>query len=287
MSNPLSEWHANYKSFANKYIRDQGGDKIMPLAIRAKFILQLINMIAKWTNGKTVIKVTEQEISKRDKRMRVEIERAKKTRNQSKFAKAVIAASPYVGPIQFFRNFVASCPIKNKNFRAIAKFSRGYVFDVGAGSGYNAQNLQSFGAKYVYAFDKKNSPYQWETNEFFPVDRSSAPNKKNVLKIVKAGGAALWSWPLDNFYQLDFWLACGGRKIITIGNTHPAMFDKSAPTCPIFPPVDFAAWSFKCTGSTPLVTIEDDKKETESIMKLWLVKDKTAKKKRPRRTRQI
>ena len=266
--NPLYRWFAKW----HEYKAQNVSTGIAQLEVRIKFILKLKDMITAWTKGKTIIAVTEKDIRMNNQLFYKAIAQPIPKKEIYENIEPLI---PYLTPHGFFRSFIASCPIKNKYFRSMSNFANGHIFDIGAGSGYNAKNLLTYGSKNVYAFDHYASSLEWTSNEFYPIDKNPTPDAKKVLTIAKAKGAALWCWPINDYHHLDLWLASGGKKIITIGNSNSFDAIGVENVCPIFPPKKFSNPKFKCVNTVKLTRIETKNVASDSFMRFWTVTRQT------------
>jgi hypothetical protein len=175
---------------------------------------------------------------------------------------------------------LVSCGLNDDmGFQKIADFSNRNIWEVGAGSGYNARVLEEAGCN-VYATDIRNSTYGYG-----PVftDIYYEPFDQDRLKeIVKNDGAIMYVWSEQGFPNLKTWIKLGGRKVITCGcyapdhfwlKEHPDKSSYDAPTCcPVFPPKKLRD-KFELVGKHRPPYFDNEDKSVHDIWEFWQLKD--------------
>jgi hypothetical protein len=153
-------------------------------------------------------------------------------------------------PIIWCRTFVSTSLLDTKSFQMIKDFSSGptgdsaSIWEIGAGSGYNARILELMGVD-VYPMDKASCRFvhKFTTVHYLPNGMES----KRLKEIIDKGGAVMYIWPEYDYHYLDMWIRLGGKKVITCGVYDPDHMDiyrganpnDAPPTCPLFPPKQY------------------------------------------------
>lgn len=120
-------------------------------------------------------------------------------------------SNPYmIYPIVWLRTFVSTSLNDRDGFEKIMRFSNGYIWEVGAGSGYNARVLEKMGAQ-IYATDIINQ------YKFTNVDTKLPYDMSKIDTVISNDGALLYIWMEHDFPNLNLWLQKGGKKIIVAG----------------------------------------------------------------------
>ena len=149
--------------------------------------------------------------------------------------------SIYYEPSVFYRAIIGTSLLTNAHISTIIRFSNGWIWEDGAGSGYNGWMIKRYLAHYtfnsmVYCTDyiKNMFPYRFTNVECGQKDWNV------IRKIAENDGVYLLIWP-HAFYNLDAWLTYGGRKVITMSDHQPTWAKNDQviiPRCPIFPPIN-------------------------------------------------
>jgi hypothetical protein len=145
-------------------------------------------------------------------------------------------------PDVYARGNISSSLISEENCRKMMEFSGGYIYEIGAGTGYNARVLSDFDPNAtVYASDIHNGEFAGKPSFY---DVANALNYEKMREVADAGGALLYIWP-RNYFHLQQWIAMGGKKVMTIADNRPYTWgidsngepwmDDGNPVCPIFP----------------------------------------------------
>ena len=135
-------------------------------------------------------------------------------------------------PFSIVKTFITCCLISNELLDLISQFSNNSIFEVGAGSGYNAMLLsKNFNAN-IYAIDI----YSWDMS-FYPIsiiNSSCDLDQEKIAKLAKSDGSILYIMPEDEYPYIDLWIKLGGKKIITIGifNVRNHVFKRNHPDVP-------------------------------------------------------
>ena len=107
---------------------------------------------------------------------------------------------------------VSSSLLSNENMIDIMEYSNNYIYEVGAGSGYNAFLLKLNGAN-IYCSDCPENQYPIKF-----VDVEDQVNEEKMKEVIENNGAILYSCPVDEYYNIDLWHSLGGKKVITIAD---------------------------------------------------------------------
>lgn len=149
-------------------------------------------------------------------------------------------------PMLWARGVIATSLLSEEILDEIIKFSNGYIYERGCGTGYNAWLLKQKNAK-VFAVDAGDEN-EFALRFYDIVTDSEVPLFIN--SIIAKDGALLYIWPTNDedqvpFHGYDDWEILGGTKVIVIGDHNPDHCkislgnytkENAPPICPIFPP---------------------------------------------------
>lgn len=182
-------------------------------------------------------------------------------------------------PVVWCRIMISTSLMDDIGFHAIKEFSGGNIWEVGAGSGYNARVLELMGVN-MYPTDKPSCRF---LQKFTTVYQDPMHvEKARIQEIIKAEGAIMYIWTEREHHNLDIWLRLGGKKVITCGvykpdhmwiEAHPERDPKDAPTaCPKFPPEQYKHVFKRVKSHKPPPYFPDDD-STMDTLEFWILKD--------------
>jgi hypothetical protein len=171
-------------------------------------------------------------------------------------------------PQVYCRSLISCSLLDETAYKEILELSNnGHIFEIGAGSGYNARVLEMMGAEDLYLVDTDTNRFPVQ---FMSISDGGAIDKQRLRDIASNNGAALYIWPEFDHHYLKDWLDAGGKRVITCGCYHEDHFRPGKPICPSFPPPSCPI-DFKLVKSHEPPHYDKTDPSTHDILQFWEV----------------